>query len=243
MMKREHNRISDRIFIFWIGWLLFLLGGRTCGVWGASNDIRQTAIEEEAMTIEWEASEEATAGYRIEYYPVMNAYASTSVETEETFCTLTGLMKDTKYTVRVFCKCPLDSYPSWEVYYGSIDAPTLPQKITGLYNDSFAQNKRSGIASFRADQSPTADCYEYEITDSEGKRYYTAITKSCSFNVDRSELRDTDFYSIRMRGVVSLRNGTGSVSGEWSDPLWFAKLNSRAFLKKKNGKLLVKWEP
>lgn len=212
-----------------------------------SNSIVFKNATETSITVGWGAVEGATS-YELLIYDDKEENGITVVS-ESTSATVTGLKKNTKYTVKIFAQKSNSSntyiaeVPSYNYGYRS-SIPTLPTKVTGVDCEYFDMSVKTGNARLVWDKNNVADGYQYEIYKYDGKKaLITGSDKYADITVKNSKLKARQVYKIRVRAYVNKSNGKKEY-GKWSSYEYFCRMAGADVSMKKSGtnKIKTSWK-
>ena len=168
------------------------------------------------------------AGHIFDEHVVKNAYGRIKLPRQ-----------DERYRIRIV---PLKTGANFGAegtqYESGLTFRTRPGKLKAPV---YKKNRLgSGKAYFTWDMSAAASGYEYQISDSRGRKLFSgSSTKPAAWIKDR-RLADGAFYGIRVRGTVALAEGTAS--GKWSAKTWFCGNVQNVRLQKNGSTIKITWK-
>ncbi|MBQ6361055.1 MAG: hypothetical protein IJJ25_07930 [Lachnospiraceae bacterium] len=204
---------------------------------GSIKSAVQTGSGRNYVTVSWEKVPHADA------YRISGADAAGHIFNEHLTASEYGRIKlpreDERYRI---CIIPVKKTAKYcadgSRFESGLTFRTLPAKLKA---PEYKKNRLgNGSAYFSWDVSPAAAGYEYEISDSSGKKIFAGTSIRNTAWIGDSRLKDGAFYGIRVRGTVALAEGTAA--GPWSGRTYFCG-NVRTVKLKRNGRRIkIRWK-
>lgn len=199
--------------------------------------LTQTDATKNSITVSWTAEENALNYSIYVGTDSTDAVLYQTVTPTVTSITISGLPAGTSRYIKVeYDYYSYDKTKTYTTTAGTMyDAITLPGKVTGLNQERWYYFALSFYAEW--DKMTGVDGYEYQVTNSNGKKIASGTSTGTSFNVN--QISNKMIYLGKVRAYTTF-NGQ-KYYGEWSDTAYFFTQPRLTKLQASKKGLTVKW--
>lgn len=194
------------------------------------------------MSISWKECTGADA-YRVEYWDnsTDRKYAKSIDVAGATGCTLTGLVKEAVYEIRVYPYCasrepvPFVTLDTADAVYASAsDYAMIPDKISKVGMEDYLTYAEQSKLSWS--KSGSAAGYQWEARSGSTKTDGGLVEETYVYS---TKLKMNKFYRVRVRGYIYIDGE--KAYGKWSDWQYVSSQPKKLTYKQSAGKLALSW--